>query len=65
MILLQSLLATNFSEMSTQELLAIIGYVKPTEQSKFFKELEARKASMSVQEKAIYQEKLKQLQIKK
>ena len=44
----------NFSEMSTQELIAIMGYVKPSEKSKFDKELKARVPSMSSKEKEKY-----------
>ena len=49
----------NFSEMSTQELIAIMGYVKPDEKVKFHKELEARLPSMSVDEKKKYERNLK------
>ena len=48
----------NFSEMSTQELIAIMGYVKPHEQKKFDKELASRLPSMSPDEKAKYSKKL-------
>jgi hypothetical protein len=52
----------NFSEMSTQELIAIMGYVnKPSEKSKFVKELESRVPSMSPQEKKNYQKNLPKL----
>ncbi|HIP29476.1 MAG TPA: DUF1104 domain-containing protein, partial [Sulfurospirillum arcachonense] len=38
---------TDFSEMSTEELLAMIGYVKPANQKSFNKELEIRYPKMS------------------
>jgi len=45
---------TDFSEMSTEELLAMIGYVKPANQKNFQKELELRYPKMSEKEKSIY-----------
>ena len=51
-ILLTSWLgAENFSEMSTQELIAIIGYVKDRDVDKFISELETRIPSMTPAEK--------------
>jgi hypothetical protein len=51
-ILLTSWLgAENFSEMSTQELIAIIGYVKDRDIDKFISELETRIPSMTPAEK--------------
>lgn len=41
----------NFSEMSTQELIAIIGYVKDKDVDKFIQELETRIPNMSAAEK--------------
>ena len=41
----------NFSEMSTQELIAIIGYVKDRDVKKFISELETRIPTMSSAEK--------------
>ena len=50
-----SLLAkTDFSEMSTEELLAMIGYVKPANQKTFQKELELRYPKMNAKEKSVY-----------
>jgi hypothetical protein len=49
----------NFSEMSTQELIAIMGYVKPNEKAKFDKELQSRLPSMSADEKAKYKKNLR------
>lgn len=51
----------NFSEMSNQELIAIMGYVKANEKSGFEKELESRIPTMSAEEKAKYQKNLKSL----
>lgn len=48
----------NFSEMSTQELIAIMGYVKPAEVAKFSQELKSRIPSMSSGEKAKYEKNL-------
>lgn len=45
---------TDFSEMSTEELLAMIGYVKPANQKSFVKELELRYPKMSKKEKSVY-----------
>jgi hypothetical protein len=55
LFLIQTAFCVDYSEMSTQELLAIIGYVKPENQSKFTKELESRKKSMNKQEKEVYE----------
>ena len=41
----------NYSEMSTQELIAIIGYVKEKDVDKFIAELETRIPTMSKAEK--------------
>ncbi len=49
----------NFSEMSTQELIAIIGYVKKSDVEKFETEIKARVASMNPSELAKYKENLK------
>ena len=48
----------NFSEMSTQELISIMGYVKKEELKKFTQELESRVKSMSEKEKKTYQKNL-------
>ena len=62
-LLLTSLLygGDNFSEMSTQELISIIGYVKQSDVEKFKKELEIRFPSMSGAEKKAYNENLHKL----
>jgi hypothetical protein len=64
-ILLSSLLlisilyaGENFSEMSTQELISIMGYVKKENLEKFKKELEARVLIMSEAEKKAYEKNL-------
>ncbi len=52
----------NYSEMSTQELIAIIGYVKEKDVNKFIAELETRIPTMSKAEKKQinnYEDKLK------
>lgn len=55
LFLLVSLVAkTDFSEMSTEELLAMIGYVKPVNQKSFQKELDLRYPKMNKKEKSIY-----------
>jgi hypothetical protein len=51
----------NFSEMSTQELIAIMGYVKPSESEKFQKELKSRVETMSPSEKEKYERNVKKL----
>jgi len=52
----------NFSEMSTQELIAIIGFVKDSQKEKFELEIKQRIPSMTKDEKKKYEE---NLQIKK
>ena len=66
-LLLTSLLygGDNFSEMSTQELISIIGYVKPSELEKFKKELSSRLPSMTEEEKKAYKENLHKLKLNK
>ena len=44
----------DFSEMSTEELFAMIGYIKPSNQKSFKKELDMRYPKMSEKEKNIY-----------
>lgn len=51
----------NFSEMSTQELISIMGYVKQSELVKFKQELEERVANMSEAEKKAYNKNLYKL----
>lgn len=45
----------DYSEMSTQELIAIIGYVKDDNKSSFLKELNSRVPFMNNQEKDLYE----------
>lgn len=58
-IFLSSLHAENYSNMSTQELIAIIGYVKASNQKKFKRELKSRVSTMSAKEKRTYKKNLK------
>lgn len=51
----------DYSEMSTEELLAMIGYVKDKNKKEFEKELELRYPKMSEKEKTIYIKNLKKL----
>mgnify|MGYP003387572400 CR=1 FL=1 len=51
----------NYSEMSTQELISIMGYVKKDEVKKFTRELESRRSSMSKSEKKNYKKNLQKL----
>lgn len=51
----QTAFCVDYSEMSTQELLAIIGYVKPQNQNKFKQELENRKKSMTKKQEKLYE----------
>ena len=62
-LLLASLLygGDNFSEMSTQELISIIGYVKQSDIEKFKKELEKRLPNMSAAERKAYTQNLEKL----
>lgn len=45
----------DYSEMSTQELIAIIGYVKDENKASFMEELNSRVANMSEDEKVLYE----------
>lgn len=56
------LLASNsFRSMSNEELIALIGYVKPEKIAEFTKELESRKSSFSQKERAKYEKNLKKV----
>ncbi|ACZ11136.1 DUF1104 domain-containing protein [Sulfurospirillum deleyianum] len=46
---------TDFSEMSTEELIALLGYVEPQKEERFLKELTRREESMSEEQKALYE----------
>lgn len=57
LILLCSLFANiDFSEMSTEELVALIGYVEQPEEEHFYQELDLRIPQMSEEQKALYSE---------
>ena len=62
-LLLISLLyaGENYSEMSTQELISIMGYVKKENIEKFKKELESRVLTMSEAEKKAYEKNLQKI----
>lgn len=66
LLLITSLLygEENFSEMSTQELVSIIGYVKQADLKKFKKELEIRVKTMDEAEKKAYKSNLEKLKQK-
>lgn len=51
--------ATNFNSMSNEELIALIGYVKPEEKKEFEKVLNERKDSFSKKEKEQYEKNIK------
>lgn len=59
------LFAVDYSEMSTQELIEIIGYVKKDNKRKFEKELKSRFSTMSDKEKKRYYKRLENLNKKK
>lgn len=48
----------NYSEMSTQELIEIIGFVDEKDKSAFLKELDFRIPKMTVNEKTQYEKRL-------
>ncbi|KAB7885802.1 DUF1104 domain-containing protein [Poseidonibacter ostreae] len=51
----------DYSEMSTQELIAIMGYVKAENKKQFIQELKSRVATMSANEKKAYDNNLAKL----
>jgi hypothetical protein len=51
----------DYSEMSTQELIAIMGYVKAENKNKFVQELKSRISTMSANEKSSYEKNLPKL----
>ena len=55
------LFAVDYSEMSTQELIAIMGYVEKKNENKFKNELKQRVPTMSSNEKTKYQNNLEKL----
>lgn len=66
-IILISILCTflfakeDYSEMSTQELIAIMGYVKSSDKKEFINELKSRTGTMSPSEKSKYNNNLGKL----
>ncbi len=46
---------TDFSEMSTEELIALIGYVEEAKMERFLKELTQRFEQMNDEQKALYE----------
>ncbi len=59
LFLISNLYAEDYSEMSTQELIAIMGYVKQENRYTFEKELKSRVPTMSQNERKKYEENLK------
>lgn len=51
----------DYSEMSTQELIAIIGYVKEENKAQFIKELNSRIPTMTQEEKAQFEQNIEEL----
>lgn len=60
-IFISPLFAVDYSEMSTQELIEIMGYVEKKNKSKFKKELKQRVPTMSTKEKAKYKANLNKM----
>lgn len=54
----------DYSEMSTQELIAIIGYVKEENKDSFIKELNSRIPNMNEEEKTLYENTIQKLEEK-
>lgn len=52
---------SDFSEMSTQELLAMMGYVPVEKQKVLYDELKIRQEKMTPKERQVYEENLKKL----
>ena len=47
---------TDFSEMSIEELIALIGYVDLSKEERFYQELDKRVEQMSEEQKALYED---------
>ena len=60
-IFISPLFAVDYSEMSTQELIEIMGYVEKKNQTKFKKELQNRVPTMNDKEKAKYKANLEKM----
>lgn len=57
LLLLSTLWAkADFSEMSTEELIALIGYIDPAKEDRLYEELDTRVDQMSEPQKALYEE---------
>ena len=56
--------AENFSDMSTQELISIMGYVDKQNKKKFENELKSRISTMTPKEKKMYKKNLKNMKKK-
>ncbi len=56
------LFAVDYTEMSTQELIAIMGYVEKKNEKKFKNELKQRVPTMSSSEKTKYEQNLEKLE---
>lgn len=57
LVIVSTLFANNdFSEMSTEELIALIGYIDHTAEERFYQELDRRTSQMSEEQKALYDE---------
>lgn len=63
-LFISPLFAVDYSEMSTQELIEIMGYVEKKNIKKFKKELNLRVPTMSPKEKAKYEANLAKLKDK-
>ena len=62
LLIVSSLFAKeDYSEMSTQELIAIIGYVKDANKDSFIKELNSRISTMTEDERNLYKETIEKL----
>jgi len=60
LIVLTTLCAkADFSEMSTEELIALIGYIDQDKETSFYQELDKRLETMSEEQKALYEEEQK------
>lgn len=64
-LLFSPLFAENYSEMSNEELIAIMGYVVKKDQKPFYRELRGRVSTMNDREKRTYQANLKKLKKRK
>ncbi len=55
----------DFSEMSTEELIALIGYVDQTKEERFYQELDKRVEGMNEEQKALYEDDKKRRDVAK